>query len=53
MHRREAKRITGAAATLKLADMSTGDVIRQYPTEEMLAESKGVRPKQRGQTHFS
>ena len=32
----------------KLTDMSTGDVIRQYPTEEMLAISRAIDQVQQG-----
>ncbi|MDP4029596.1 MAG: flagellar protein FlaG [Gallionella sp.] len=32
----------------KLTDMSTGDVIRQYPTEEMLAISRAIDTVQQG-----
>ena len=32
----------------KLTDMSTGEVIRQYPTEEMLAISRAIDQVQKG-----
>jgi len=32
----------------KLTDMETGDVIRQYPTEEMLAISRAIDTVQQG-----
>ncbi|MFA7238606.1 MAG: flagellar protein FlaG [Sulfuricellaceae bacterium] len=32
----------------KLTDMSTGDVIRQYPTEEMLSISRAIDQVQQG-----